>query len=71
MSNPSSIAEARDALDRLRAAGFGPLLDALQDPDCYHKERSGRVYVKAVAERLQVSRWRVLPMLRRARATLQ
>jgi hypothetical protein len=70
MSNPSEIAEQRNAVAHLRANGFSPLLAALEDPRCYTRDGRGRLVLAAVAKRLQVSWHRAASMLEEARQTV-
>ena len=69
MHDPARHAEARDALTALRARGYGPLLDALADPDVC-KGRSGRLVMAPIARRLDMTTTQVAELLKSAQATI-
>lgn len=68
-NNPATIAEQRDALEHLAAAGFARLLKALQDPRSY--TRRGRVNNAAIARKLAIPPRRAAKLLTEAQAEFQ
>jgi hypothetical protein len=65
-NDPAVIAEQREAIDRLQAAGHGRLLEALQDPGCYSSR--GKLLIAQLARRLRCGRQGASGMLLQARA---
>lgn len=67
MSDPAAIAEQRETIDRLIAAGHGRLLAALEDPDCYSREK-GEVVFARLGKRLKCGPQKAKQLLMKARA---
>lgn len=58
-----------DLLDWLRSKGYGPLVDALQDPACYMK--NGKVAVMKLARVMGVHPYKAQRMLDEVRELLK